>query len=151
MEAGDDPPMDRGGWAPMKIRPPDAWTLLRVLGRIPRKGYLAALRDPWKARATHLDALNKKARPAAWKAMLAALPDDAPELVQAVGAVNPNDPMPAYTPPQFATAADIRRTMASNRWLCDGWIPASRVVGLAALEGIGKTRVAMDLCRRGYL
>ena len=47
-----------------------------------------------------------------------------------------------------ATLADVVRFMAKIRWLWEGYIAAARIVGIAAFEGIGKTRFALDLARR---
>ncbi len=41
--------------------------------------------------------------------------------------------------------------MAQVRWRWEGWIPATRIVGIAAGEGVGKTRFALDLARRIFL
>ena len=47
-----------------------------------------------------------------------------------------------------ATLADVVQFMAKIRWLWEGYIAAARIVGIAAFEGIGKTRFALDLARR---
>ena len=57
-------------------------------------------------------------------------------------------PPDADPPPWPATLADIRKIMAVSQWLWEGYIPAARIAGIAAFEGIGKTRFAMDLARR---
>ena len=46
--------------------------------------------------------------------------------------------------------ADVRRILAQTRWTWEGWIPAGRIIGVAAFEGIGKTRFLLDLARRIY-
>src|SRR5262249_48216320 len=51
-------------------------------------------------------------------------------------------------PMRFATAADIRRMVCQTPWPWEGWIPPARIVGIAAYEGVGKTRFALDLARR---
>jgi len=71
--------------------------------------------------------------------------NDGPEFLKTVFDADPLAPEPTVQPVTFATAADIRKIMSSIRWLCEGWIPASSVVGLASLEGVGKSRLAMDL------
>jgi len=77
------------------------------------------------------------------------LPD--PEAaVAALAAVDPIGPPPEPEPKAFATVADIRRQQSEVRWLWEGWLPAARIIGLGAFEGTGKTRMAMDLCRRGH-
>jgi len=56
----------------MTIRPPDAWTLRRLLCGLDVNGELDALPEPFKSMGEHLAGLNKKSRSAAWQAMLAA-------------------------------------------------------------------------------
>ncbi|MFO0889591.1 MAG: AAA family ATPase [Isosphaeraceae bacterium] len=48
---------------------------------------------------------------------------------------------------RFATVADLRGSSPAVGWTWPGWIPASRVVGVAASEGTGKTRFLLDLAR----
>jgi hypothetical protein len=129
----------------------DAWVLARLLSNQPLNGELDALPEPWKAIGEHLAALKVEARPGAWKAMLAARPER-DELVMALAAVDPMEPAPPEASAiRYATAADVRKNMSNVRFHWEPWIPVSRVVGLAALEGIGKTRFLMDLCRCVYL
>lgn len=49
---------------------------------------------------------------------------------------------------RFANASDIRRIMSETTWIWEGWIPTEAVIGVCAFEGVGKTRFALDLCRR---
>lgn len=49
---------------------------------------------------------------------------------------------------EAATAADIRRHVSGVRWLWPHWIVASHMTVVAAEPSTGKTRFAMDLCRR---
>jgi hypothetical protein len=128
----------------------DAWVLRCILADQPLNGQLDTLLEPYKAMGQYLLGLSLKTRNNVWPAMLAARPER-DELVKALADVDPLGPQPSIQAPQFATAADIRKIMASVRWHWEGWIPASRVVGLASLEGVGKTRLAMDLCRRVYI
>jgi hypothetical protein len=135
----------------MTIRPPDAWILRRLLCGHDANGKLDALPEPWKAMGEHLAGLGKKARPAAWTAMLAALPER-DEVVKILEGIDPNGPPPPIaTVTQFATVADVRRILAQTRWTWEGWFPAGRIVGVAAFEGTGKTRFLLDLARLMYL
>ena len=127
--------------------PPDAWALRRLLTGHDLNGELDTLPTPLKEMGEYLAGLDKKARPTAWQAMMAARPDR-DELIKALADVDPLGPAPQVQTARFATAADVRRIMTSIRWLWEGWIPASRVVGIASLEGTGKTRFGLDLCRR---
>jgi len=133
----------------MMIQPPDAWTLRRVLADLPLNGDLAALPEPWKTMGEHLDSLNKKARTAAWKAMLAARPDDAPGLVQALASIDPTLPIPATVAgASFATLADVAKIISAQPWLWKGWLALGVLNAVAADPGVGKTRFALDLARR---
>jgi hypothetical protein len=135
----------------MKIRPLEAWTMARVVACQPVNGEPDALPEPWKSMAEHLAGLGAKARPAAWKAMLAARPDR-DELVRALAGVDPTlPPPPAWLPTAFATVADVRRILCQTPWLWDGWFPSNRILGVAGFEGTGKTRFLLDLARRIFL
>ena len=133
----------------MMISPFDAWALARLLADQPLNGELAALPEPWRAMAEHLNGLNAKARKAALDAMLAARPDR-DELVKALAAVDPLSPAPAITSPgvAFATLADVAKIVSSQPWLWNGWVALGVLNAVAADPGIGKTRFAMDLARR---
>lgn len=50
----------------------------------------------------------------------------------------------------FATLADVRREASGDGWIWRGWIPSARLWGIAAFEGVGKTRFSMDLARRWW-
>jgi hypothetical protein len=68
---------------------------------------------------------------------------------QALTDCKPEGPPPeAETAARPATLADLRKVMAKFQWLWDLYIPAARIAGIAAFEGVGKTRFAMDLARR---
>jgi hypothetical protein len=75
-------------------------------------------------------------------------PDD---VLKAVMSQNPEGSPPEASVIRYATAADVRKNMSDVRFHWEPWIPVSRIVGVAALEGIGKSRLLMDLCRRVYL
>lgn len=47
-----------------------------------------------------------------------------------------------------ATAVEIRKHVSDVRWLWPNWIVASHMTVLAAEPAAGKTRLALDLCRR---
>jgi len=108
--------------------------LRRLLTGHDLNGELDTLPTPLKEMGEYLAGLDKKARPTAWQAMMAARPDR-DELIKALADVDPLGPAPQVQTARFATAADVRRIMTSIRWLWEGWIPASRVVGIASLEG----------------
>ena len=80
-----------------------------------------------------------------------ALRPDHQALRKAVADADPDSAPPANESQEFATAADVRRIMAQIRWEWELWFPKSRIVGIAAAEGVGKTRFALDLARRIWL
>ncbi len=127
----------------------DTWLLRRVVAGMPLDGEVEGLSAVPRSMAVHLAGLPPEDRRAAWEAMLAALPN-ADELVLALAAVDPLAPAPP--PPAqavgFATLADIRRAMTDVRWVWQNWIKSSHVAGIASPEGTGKSRFALDLCRR---
>lgn len=127
--------------------PRDAWIFRRLLADLPLNGEMDAMSGVLCLMAGHLANVPLEGRQPAWEAMLAVAPDR-DELIMAVAAVDPLGPAPQAQAVGFATAADVRKIMTSIRWHWDGWIPASRILGLASLEGVGKTRLALDLCRR---
>ena len=132
----------------MTIRPPDAWTLRRLLCGYSMNGQLTSLADPWKRMAEHLDGLPKEGRQAAWMAMLAARPEAA-ELVKALEEIDPNGPAPATVAAAlFATLADVAKIISAQSWLWKGWMALGVLNAVAADPGVGKTRFAMDLARR---
>ena len=95
-----------------------------------------------------LASLPKKARPAAWLAMLAARPEAA-ELVKAVEGIDPNGPAPTTVAAAlFATLADVAKVISAQSWLWKGWLALGVLNAVAADPGVGKSRFAMDLARR---
>jgi hypothetical protein len=79
---------------------------------------------------------------------LQALPDPN-AVIMAMANVDPNGPPPVIAPPRkFATCADVLRLEAATPWVWEGWLPSAKIVGIAAGEGVGKTKLATDLARR---
>ena len=106
----------------MTLSPFDAWVLARALCHQPTGGELASLSEPWKAIGEHLAAMEARALPVAWKAILAAR-DDREELVQALASVDPMGPPPERLPAvTFATLADVAQIVTSQPWLWNGWV-----------------------------
>jgi hypothetical protein len=74
---------------------------------------------------------------------------DREALLRAVAEQDPEGPAPELEPLiRPANLGDIRRVMAEDQWLWPDWIPSARITGIAAFEGVGKTRFAMDLALR---
>ena len=70
-------------------------------------------------------------------------------IIKTLADVDPEGPPPEADPPaRPANLADVRKVMSESQWLWDLYIPAARIAGIAAFEGVGKTRFAMDLARR---
>jgi hypothetical protein len=144
------------------IPPAAARTFRRAVSGHEMNGEADALPEPFRPMAEHLarvtvpEDLTGQARREAlaaaraplWAAMLAAR-DDRDDIIMALAGVRPEGSAPELDPPaRPATLADIRRIMAESQWLWEGYIPAARIAGIAAYEGVGKTRFAMDLARR---
>lgn len=88
-----------------------------------------------------------------WEAMKVARPRLA-ELDAEIDATDPEGPPPEVEvepPERPATLASLRKVMSDVAWHWEGYIPAARILGIGAYEGVGKTRFAMDLARRIYL
>jgi hypothetical protein len=130
--------------------PYDAWALGRAVCGYQANGELAAVvDDTLKAMAAHLFALPKKVRGCAWDAMRSARAD-CNDLIMAMANVDPKGPAPPIDPLDILTAAHLRSIMSNTRWLWPGWIPAATIIGMAAEQGTGKTRFALDLCSRAW-
>jgi AAA domain len=139
--------MDRRGWR--LIRSPDAWTLRRLLCGEAVNGELQAVSEPFRRLADMLATLPLQARQGAWDGFLCGQ-SEPDALVKALAAADPlaSCPEADETNSRPATLADVRKIMAEAQWLWNLYIPAARIVGIAAYEGIGKTRFATDLARR---
>ncbi len=71
-----------------------------------------------------------------------------PDAIETTG---PEPTGPEPEPERWADLSDVRKVHAEARWSWDLWIPSGNICGIAAFEGIGKSRLALDLCRRAYL
>ena len=130
------------------IRPKIAHVLRRVLTGHVLNGDGEALSEPFRRFAVYLDALPLEGRQAALDAFLTAR-EDRDELVKALADADPEGDSPEDEPvPRPATLADVRKLMSACQWIWTGFIASARISGIAAFEGIGKTRLAMDLARR---
>jgi len=132
----------------MILPPADAHTLARLLTAQTVNGELALMSDAWRPLATLMEPLSAEARQIAWKGAMA-LRTDRDAIIRAVADRDPLGPPPSEIATiQFATAADLHQVETGTRWVWDGWIPAACVVGVASPEGVGKTRLALDISRR---
>jgi hypothetical protein len=130
------------------MSPLTAWVVARLLCGETLNGELQAVHEPFRRLAAHLTALTLEARQGAWDGFVCGQPD-ADALLKAVADAEPTGPPPEAEPEaRPATLADIRRVMAESQWLWDLYIPSARIAGIAAFEGVGKTRFALDLARR---
>jgi hypothetical protein len=72
-------------------------------------------------------------------------------ICKALAEVDLESPLP--DPDSFgapACLADLRRVRADERWIWERYIPRNTISGIAAFEGVGKTRLALDLAKRVY-
>ena len=132
--------------------PFEAWVFACVMSDQPLNGELAAMAEPWRAMAERLAAAFPQDRRSGLDWLLCGRPDrDAIE--KAIADQDPTRPPPTAataTGHKFATAADVRavQTAAGSTW--EGFIPSAKIIGIAAPEGVGKTRFCLDLCRRAW-
>lgn len=132
----------------MMMPRPDVSTFSRLLCVEAVNGELAAVSEPFRPLAGFLADLRLEDRQGAWDAFLCGR-DDRDALVKSIADCDPSGPIPGPEEPErWATAADVRLLMTESRWAWQGWIPADGIIGVAGFEGTGKTRFALDLCRR---
>ncbi len=142
--------MDGGHIIMSSFSPVDAFVFAKLLAGVSVNGEMATMTDGLRPLAELMVGMQPHERLYAWQGAKVLRPDR--DLLQkAVADTDPNGTPPAPQPQTFATAGDVRRLMANIRWEWEGWIPKSRVIGIASLEGIGKTRFLLDLARRIYL
>jgi hypothetical protein len=135
------------------IPPLDAWVFSRLLAIDEGlNGEVAIVSAPYRAIVAYLASRPLVDRQAPWEGYLCALPDpDA--LVRAVAASNPLDPAPPSEDPKArwpASLADLKEASEGVKWAWPQWIPLGRLSGIAAFEGVSKTRFGLDLDRRAY-
>jgi hypothetical protein len=130
--------------------PVDIWALSKVLADQPVNGELALVSEVNRPLVSLLATMKPEQRLCGFQGATV-LRTDHQAIQRAVADCDPMGPVPIQQPQAFATAADIRRMMAQIRWDWEGWIPKARIIGIASLEGIGKTRFLLDLARRIYL
>ena len=129
--------------------PTDAWTLARLVAVESPGDDLAGVSEAIRPLVAMLQAaVPLEHRHTAFTAFLARQPG-ADDIVVAMAQADPMGPPPVIEPPRrFATCADVMRLETTAPWTWKGWLPSARVIGIAAGEGVGKTRLAMDLARR---
>jgi hypothetical protein len=131
----------------MKPTPDDTYAIAKLLANQTLNGELDLMSDQWRPLGDRLASLDAGRRTDALETALL-LQCDRDAIMKAIGDVNVGEPPPAASGLQFATVADVRSVQSRIGWTWEGWVPGSRIVGIAAFEGTGKTRFTMDLCRR---
>jgi hypothetical protein len=128
----------------------DAWTLARLVAGLSVNGELQAVSESFGPIARHLADLAVEDRRIALDGFLLGSVDGE-RIALAIDAINPEGPPLETEPPaRPANLGDLERVMAESQWVWEGWIATARIAGIAAFEGVGKTRLAMDLARRIY-
>ena len=125
--------------------PPDAWALRRLLTGHDLNGELDTLPTPLKEMGEYLAGLDKKARPTAWQAMMAARPDR-DELIKALADVDPLGPAPLAVKRRSAHLGDLAASQGRFAW--GNWIVRGHFNLLSSDPKIGKTYLSLDLARR---
>ncbi len=130
------------------MTPTDAYVISRILSTEDPLEDSLSVSTSFRQVAQQLSLLPLEARIGAWDGFLRGRPDrDA--IGKAVADAGPSGPAPEVTPPlRPANLADIRKVMAKSQWVWKGYIPSARISGIAAFEGVGKTRLAIDLAYR---
>lgn len=131
----------------------DCYLIRRLLAGHALNGEAALLSPEWLPLAEVLAPLVPDERRLAWQGALALRPDRE-EIRQAVLAQDPDGPPPEEAVDdgeECATAEDVLAHSSTLRWCWEGWIPDSAIFGVAAFEGVGKTRLLLDLNRRIWL
>ena len=143
----------------MSISPYDAWAMGHVLAHGLTPERLEGVSPRWKASAERLAGKPVEARGAEFNAILARLPkDEADALEAAMDAIDSDGPAPPVEPQlpeatvgrMFATLADVAKEVSSQPWFWRDWIASGVLNVVAADPGTGKTRLALDLARRLY-
>ena len=138
----------------MRLTRRDAWLVRRLLGGADLNGDAATASPEIERLLANLADQSVETRLTSWGAVMASLStQQAADIIQQLASVDPMErPQDEDEPEAFySTLEDVARVSEGVRWLWPGWIPSGRICGLAALEGIGKTRLLLDLCRRAYL
>jgi hypothetical protein len=131
--------------------PFDAWALGRLICGHLLNGELQGVSRVFRGVAEHLAGLRPEDRNTAFQGFLASR-EDRDEIIKAIANAVPDGPAPEAEPmDRPATLSDLRTTVDESQWHWKGYIPAAQIAGIAAYEGIGKTRFAMDLARRIWL
>jgi hypothetical protein len=131
------------------ISPRNAWRLGRLLYGQDLNGELDSIPGDFRPIADYLTSRPVEDRLAAWSCFLFGR-GDRDTIIKVMASVDPLGPPPVEDTRRPATLADLRRLLSDVRWAWDAWIPSSRIFGVAAFEGMGKTRFALDLSRRIY-
>jgi AAA domain len=147
---GNVPPRAKGG-IEMTHTPRDLWNLRRFSSiNEPINGELSTMSEALRPIAEKLAETPFKQRRHVLDGFVAGQPDRN-DLSKALAEIDPAGPPPLIHPPRrFATCADVVRLETATPWAWKGFLPSSRIVGIASGEGVGKTRFALDLSRRAW-
>jgi hypothetical protein len=120
----------------------DAYLLRRILSGLEVEDTLDEVSVPFRGIAEQLAALPLDDRQSAFERYLVDHPDS-DSIAWALARADPTGPAPEATPrPRPANLSDVRGRMSETQWIWEGYLPASRISGIAAFEGVGKTRLA---------
>jgi len=131
----------------------DVSIIAKLLSGATLNGELGAVSKPFKPLAELLNVTPACDRRTARDAFLCAPGVDREGLLNALAKKDPTAPLPEIVdrPARRAHLGDVRKLMTGEQWLWPGWIASGRLLGISGLEGLGKTRLAMDLARRIWL
>ena len=132
--------------------PRDVWALSRVIADRLTADDLQGVSRQFKPLIEHLTNLPVNARQIALHGFLRHPSMDQFAIIQGVDDADPSGPPPDGEPDDApATLEDVRAGDSRSQFLWYPWIAAASISAIAAFEGVGKTRLALDLARRIYL
>ena len=108
--------------------PVDSWVLAKLLAGQSINGELAQMSDGLRPLGTLLGTMQPSERVFAWQGAKV-LRSDRERLQKAVLDADPDAPPPVEQPQIFATAADVRRTMAQDAGNVKGGFPKPALWG----------------------
>lgn len=130
------------------LGPRNAYHIRRLLAGHDLNGELKEVSGPFHRLAVLMAELSLEKRQTVLDGFLCGHAK-AEAIIKTLADVDPEGPPPEVDPlVRPANLADLRKAMSESQWLWNFYIPSARIVGIAAFEGIGKTRFAMDLARR---
>ena len=127
----------------------DVWALSRVIADCLAEDDLQGVSRPFKPLIEHLANLPVDARQIALHGFLNHPSMDRSAIIRRMDDDDPSGPAPeGKSDDAPATLEDVRAGDSRSQFVWYPWIAAASISAIAAFEGVGKTRLALDLARR---